>query len=37
VFETREVRDQVIRDRGAVDGMNQTLDRLGEHLAAVRV
>ncbi len=26
VFETKEVRDQVVRDRGAIDGMNQTLD-----------
>lgn len=37
VFESREVRDQVVRDFGAIDGMHQTLDRLGEHLEKARV
>lgn len=33
VFATAEVRDQVAEEFGAVEGMHQTLDRLGEELA----
>ncbi len=36
VFETSEIRDQVARDHGAIEGMNQHLDRLGEALAAAQ-
>jgi uncharacterized protein YndB with AHSA1/START domain len=36
LFETAALRDKVIRDVGAVEGLNQTLNRLGERLAAVR-
>ena len=32
VFETAELRNKVARDYGAVEGMQQTLARLGEHL-----
>ena len=33
VFASAAVRQQVIDERGALDGMNQTLDRLAEFLA----
>jgi uncharacterized protein YndB with AHSA1/START domain len=34
VFESAALRNQVAEDFGAIDGMNQTLDRLGERLLA---
>jgi uncharacterized protein YndB with AHSA1/START domain len=33
VFPSAEVRDLVVKVHGAVEGGNQTLERLGEHLA----
>jgi uncharacterized protein YndB with AHSA1/START domain len=33
VFESAEMRDRVVKVQGAIEGMNQTLDRLGEWLA----
>jgi uncharacterized protein YndB with AHSA1/START domain len=33
VFPTKEARDLVVEKYGAIEGGNQTLDRLGEHLA----
>jgi uncharacterized protein YndB with AHSA1/START domain len=33
LFESAAVRNQVVEERGALDGMNQTLDRLGEFLS----
>jgi uncharacterized protein YndB with AHSA1/START domain len=33
IFESAELRDNVAREFGAVEGLNQTIDRLGEHLA----
>jgi uncharacterized protein YndB with AHSA1/START domain len=36
VFASQEIRDQVIEEFGAVDGMHQHLDRLGEELAKRR-
>src|SRR3954464_6974153 len=33
LFESAELRDKVAKDFGAVEGLNQTLDRLGEQLA----
>jgi uncharacterized protein YndB with AHSA1/START domain len=35
VFESAELRDKVARDFGAVEGLNQTLERLGERLAKI--
>ena len=35
VFETVEARDQTEAEIGAAEGGNQTLDRLGEYLAAM--
>jgi hypothetical protein len=32
VFESAELRDKVARDFGAVEGLHQTLERLGERL-----
>jgi hypothetical protein len=32
---SREARDHVVREFGAIEGGNQTLDRLGEYLAQV--
>ena len=34
-FETAEERDLVVKTHNAIEGGNQTLDRLGEHLAAL--
>lgn len=34
VFPTAEERDRVVKEYGAVEGGKQTLERLGEHLAA---
>lgn len=33
LFDSQAIRDQVVRDVGAIEGANQTLDRLAEHLA----
>ena len=33
IFPSAELRDQVVEDFGAIDGLNDTLDRLGEELA----
>jgi uncharacterized protein YndB with AHSA1/START domain len=33
LFPSAEAREQVIKTYGAIEGGNQTLDRLGEHLA----
>ena len=35
VFATKAARDQVVEKYGAIEGGNQTLDKLAEHLAAV--
>lgn len=35
LFESAEIREKVAKEYGAVDGMNQTLDRLGEQLKTV--
>jgi uncharacterized protein YndB with AHSA1/START domain len=35
VFGSAAQRDKVIEEYGAVEGANQTLDRLGEHLATM--
>jgi uncharacterized protein YndB with AHSA1/START domain len=35
LFGTAKERDQVIRDVGAIEGLNQTLGRLAEHLASL--
>jgi uncharacterized protein YndB with AHSA1/START domain len=35
VFESAAFRDQVASEFGAVEGLNQTLDRLGERLAKI--
>jgi uncharacterized protein YndB with AHSA1/START domain len=34
VFSSAAERDRIAREHGAVEGLTQTLDRLGEHLAA---
>jgi uncharacterized protein YndB with AHSA1/START domain len=34
-FESAELRDKVAKEFGAVEGLNQTLDRLGEKLATI--
>lgn len=36
LFETKEKRDRVVREVGAIEGMNQTLGRLAEHLQGMR-
>jgi uncharacterized protein YndB with AHSA1/START domain len=36
VFPTPEARDFVVREHGAIEGGRQTLQRLDEHLAAMR-
>ena len=36
LFATQEARDFVVREYGAIEGGNQTLDRLGEYLSTVR-
>jgi uncharacterized protein YndB with AHSA1/START domain len=36
VFPSKETRDRVVRDFGAVDGGRQTLERLGDKLAEMR-
>jgi len=36
VFSSPEARDRVVRDYGAIEGGRQTLERLGEQLAAMR-
>jgi uncharacterized protein YndB with AHSA1/START domain len=33
IFPTAAERDRVVREHGAIEGANQTLDRLAEHLA----
>jgi ribosomal protein L13 len=33
LFESAAERDNTVRNVGAVDGLNQTLGRLAEHLA----
>jgi hypothetical protein len=33
LFVSKEQRDMVVREYGAIEGGNQTLNRLGEHLA----
>jgi hypothetical protein len=33
LFESAAERDKVIKEFGAIEGANQTLDRLEEHLA----
>jgi uncharacterized protein YndB with AHSA1/START domain len=33
LFVSKEERDKVVREYGAIEGGNQTLNRLGEHLA----
>jgi uncharacterized protein YndB with AHSA1/START domain len=35
LFETAAERDKVAKEFGAVEGLNQTLDRLGEHLTTI--
>jgi len=35
IFETAELRNRVAEEFGAVEGMHQTLDRLGEHLPTI--
>ena len=35
VFPSKEARDLVVEKYGAIEGGNQTLDRLGEHLAPI--
>lgn len=35
-FEAAALRERVAKEFGAVDGLHQTLDRLGEHVAATR-
>lgn len=35
-FENAEIRNRVAEEFGAVEGQQQTLDKLGEHLAAVK-
>jgi uncharacterized protein YndB with AHSA1/START domain len=35
LFESAALREQVVREFGAVEGMKQTLDRLAEHLATL--
>lgn len=32
VFESAKLRDQVVKAHGAIEGLNQTLERLGEHM-----
>lgn len=34
-FASAEERDRVVKEFGAIDGGNQTLDRLAEHLAGI--
>jgi uncharacterized protein YndB with AHSA1/START domain len=36
VFPSKEARDRVVRDYGAIEGGQQTLERLGEELAAMQ-
>ncbi|MCE0484560.1 MAG: SRPBCC family protein [Methylacidiphilales bacterium] len=36
VFATKEDRDRVVKDYGAIEGGHQTLARLAEHLATLR-
>jgi hypothetical protein len=33
IFESAELRDRVAAERGAVEGLNQTLSHLAEYLA----
>jgi uncharacterized protein YndB with AHSA1/START domain len=33
IFPSAAERDRVVKEYGAIEGGNQTLDRLGEHLA----
>jgi uncharacterized protein YndB with AHSA1/START domain len=35
VFDSPAQRDQVVRDFGAIEGANQTLDRLGDYLTTM--
>ena len=35
LFESAAERDRVVKEFRAIDGMNQTLDRLGQHLATL--
>jgi hypothetical protein len=36
VFPSLEAREDVVRNYGAIEGGNQTLDRLAEHLTGAR-